>query len=211
MSKVVYTGSSQLVRQAQAFRVWLVKAGQAVKLDSIPHSEGQLPLSFCQLLFVIQKNQAYNPRSSSFSIEANNPNCMWNFLLFNCLDCEFSLLSTVHVSIEQAKNKTRQNKKHTCMWVGGSSWVSSLLSLYNNIIALLPQNSCSRSSQSVLPKHSSPCGSIFFLTSLLEYNCFTWCVSFCCMTKWISYTYTHIPISPPSCISLPPSLPIPPL
>ena len=33
-----------------------------------------------------------------------------------------------------------------------------------------------------------------------------WCVSFCFITKWISYTYTYIPISPPSCISLPPSL-----
>ena len=33
-----------------------------------------------------------------------------------------------------------------------------------------------------------------------------WCVSFCCITKWISYTYTYIPISHPSCISLPPSL-----
>ena len=32
------------------------------------------------------------------------------------------------------------------------------------------------------------------------------CVSFCCITKWISYTYTYIPISPPSCVSLPPSL-----
>ena len=31
-----------------------------------------------------------------------------------------------------------------------------------------------------------------------------WCVSFCCITKCISYTY--IPISPPSCVSLPPSL-----
>ena len=31
-------------------------------------------------------------------------------------------------------------------------------------------------------------------------------VSFCCITKWISYMYTYIPISPPSCISLPPSL-----
>ena len=29
-------------------------------------------------------------------------------------------------------------------------------------------------------------------------------VSFCCIT--ISYMYTYIPISPPSCISLPPSL-----
>ena len=33
-----------------------------------------------------------------------------------------------------------------------------------------------------------------------------WCVSFCCITKWISYTYTHILISPPSCVSLSPSL-----
>ena len=33
-----------------------------------------------------------------------------------------------------------------------------------------------------------------------------WCVSFCFITKWISYTYTYIPISPPSCVSLPPSL-----
>ena len=36
-----------------------------------------------------------------------------------------------------------------------------------------------------------------------------WCVSFCFITKWISYTYTYIPISPPSCVSLPPTLPIP--
>ena len=33
-----------------------------------------------------------------------------------------------------------------------------------------------------------------------------WCVSFCFITNWISYTHTYIPISPPSCISLPPSL-----
>ena len=38
-----------------------------------------------------------------------------------------------------------------------------------------------------------------------------WCVSFCFITKWISYTYTHVPIPLPSCISLPPTLPIPPL
>ena len=35
------------------------------------------------------------------------------------------------------------------------------------------------------------------------------CVSFCFITKWISYTHTYIPISPPSCVSLPPSLPHP--
>ena len=33
-----------------------------------------------------------------------------------------------------------------------------------------------------------------------------WCVDFCFITKWISYAYTYIPISPPSCVSLPPSL-----
>ena len=27
-----------------------------------------------------------------------------------------------------------------------------------------------------------------------------WCVSFCFITKWISYTYTYISISPPSCV-----------
>ena len=32
------------------------------------------------------------------------------------------------------------------------------------------------------------------------------CVSFCCITTWISYMYTYIRISPPSCVSLPPSL-----
>ena len=32
------------------------------------------------------------------------------------------------------------------------------------------------------------------------------CVRFCCTTKLISYMYTYIPISPPSCVSLPPSL-----
>ena len=33
-----------------------------------------------------------------------------------------------------------------------------------------------------------------------------WCVSFCFIKKWISYTYTYIPISPPSRVSLPHSL-----
>ena len=36
-----------------------------------------------------------------------------------------------------------------------------------------------------------------------------WCVSFCYITKGISYMYTYIPMSPPSCISLPPSLSFP--
>ena len=47
---------------------------------------------------------------------------------------------------------------------------------------------------------------LLFLTSLLEYNCLQSCISFCCITKWISYMYTYKPISPPSGISLPPSL-----
>ena len=47
----------------------------------------------------------------------------------------------------------------------------------------------------------------FFLTSLWSIIALQWCVSFCFITKWISYTYTYVPISLPSCISLPPTLP----
>ena len=44
------------------------------------------------------------------------------------------------------------------------------------------------------------------LTTILPQHFFFFLVSFCFITKWISYTYTYIPISPPSCVSLPPSL-----
>ena len=47
---------------------------------------------------------------------------------------------------------------------------------------------------------------IFFLKLYWSIIALQWCVTFCFITKWISYAYTYIPISPPSCISLPPSL-----
>ena len=49
-------------------------------------------------------------------------------------------------------------------------------------------------------------GCLFFLTFLLEYNCFTMVCQFLLYNKVISCTYTQIPISPPCCISFPPSL-----
>ena len=52
--------------------------------------------------------------------------------------------------------------------------------------------------------------SIFFKHLYWSIIALQWCVSFCFITKWISYTYTYIPISLPSCISLPLTLPIPP-
>ena len=54
----------------------------------------------------------------------------------------------------------------------------------------------------------NPYLSFFFFFKHLYWSLIAlqWCVSFCCITTWISYTYTYIPISPPSCVSLPPSL-----
>ena len=51
----------------------------------------------------------------------------------------------------------------------------------------------------------------YFLTSLLDVKYWSivalqCCVSFFCITKWISYMYTYIPIYPPSWVSLPPFL-----
>ena len=47
-----------------------------------------------------------------------------------------------------------------------------------------------------------------FYWSIVDLQC---CVSFRCSAKWISYIYIYVPISLPSCVSLPPTLPIPPL
>ena len=48
---------------------------------------------------------------------------------------------------------------------------------------------------------------IYFLTSLLENNCFTM-VSYFLLYNTVNqlYIYIYLPISPPSCVSLPPSL-----
>ena len=45
---------------------------------------------------------------------------------------------------------------------------------------------------------------IFFKHLYWSIIALQWCVSFCFITKWISYTYTSIPIPLPSCVSHPP-------
>ena len=66
---------------------------------------------------------------------------------------------------------------------------------------------------SVLDEKRASCFILFLFFKHLYWSIIAlqWCVSFCFITKWISYTYTYVPISPPSCVSLPPTLPIPPL
>ena len=65
----------------------------------------------------------------------------------------------------------------------------------------------------VINCHTAKLSLLFFFSKHLYWGIIALqcCVSFCYITKWVSYTYTYIPISPPSCVSLPPTLPIPPI
>ena len=70
-----------------------------------------------------------------------------------------------------------------------------LQSLLTFVICVLFDDSHSDMSEVI-----SHCG--FFLKYLYwSIIALQWCVSFCFITKWISYTYTYIPISPPSFVS----------
>ena len=70
-------------------------------------------------------------------------------------------------------------------------WNWSLSSVFMNLNLLLPLH--------------------FFLHIYWSIIALQWCISSCFITKWISYTYTYVPISFPSCVSLPrPSLSHPP-
>ena len=72
--------------------------------------------------------------------------------------------------------------------VGSFLWIFSYLFIFSSLLAFL-------SPSFLFFKH------IYSSIIALQH-----CVSFCCIRKWISYMYTYNPITPPSCISLPPSL-----
>ena len=75
-----------------------------------------------------------------------------------------------------------------------------LYSLRNTLSGWIGERIINIHSQFILSNAS------FFFTSYWSKIALQGCVSFCCITKWISYTYTYMPIFPSSCISLPPSL-----
>ena len=61
------------------------------------------------------------------------------------------------------------------------------------------------------PHSFSSLSMFFFLIDLYwSISASQYRVSFCCTAKWISHRHTHVPISPPSWASLPPSLSHPP-
>lgn len=76
---------------------------------------------------------------------------MCSFLIFNCLNCKFNLLIAVNaVNDRERTNKSKTKNLHG-VWmqlIGFQFAVSSV----NNIMALPPQSSSSKSSQSVLKK-----------------------------------------------------------
>ena len=99
---------------------------------------------------------------------------------------------------------------YTPLWLhegqSGSSWPQSRGGIITG--GIFPVVSSMYAEASVIPWLL-----FFFFLKHLYWSIIAsqWCVSFCFITKWISYRYTHVPISPPTRISLPPTLPIPPL
>ena len=70
-------------------------------------------------------------------------------------------------------------------------------------------NSVAFSTLAIYSQHLSSSKTFFFKHLYWSIIALQWCVSFCFITKWISYTYTHIPISPTSCVSSHPPYPTP--
>ena len=123
---------------------------------------------------------------------------------FVFLSSHFSLLHTV---LPPLCREMRQLDLRG-VWSSGSS-PSCFSSLMGSLSVFYISDLAPKPWSSILPI-TIHCEGIFFLTSLLEYNCFTMVCQFLLYNKvnqLYAYVYPHIP----SLLHLPPTLPIPPL